>query len=119
MIPGAVFFFFFPFFFFFYFCGGGVGCGVGDGGVVVGQNPRCLFGGGSHCTVVFLEGFLGVHRRIGVLTGSRVGTAVTQIPGESAPPGPETGGLSAGAHRAEELAAGFPEDGEPGASPVV
>ena len=36
--------------------------------VVVGQNLRCLFGDGYHSTVVFVEGFLGVHRGTGVLT---------------------------------------------------
>ena len=38
---------------------------------VVGQNLRCLFGDGYHSTVVFLEGFPGVHRGTGVLTHSQ------------------------------------------------
>ena len=33
--------------------------------LVVGQNLKCLFGDG-YSTVVFLEGFLGVHRGTGV-----------------------------------------------------
>ena len=39
---------------------------------VVGQNLRCLFVDGYHSTVVFLEGFLGVHRGTGVLTHSQM-----------------------------------------------
>ena len=33
--------------------------------MVAGQYPRCRFGDGCHSTVVFLEGFLGVHRGTG------------------------------------------------------
>ena len=40
--------------------------------MVVGQNLRCLFGDGYHSTVVVLEGFLGVHRRTGILTHSHI-----------------------------------------------
>ena len=40
--------------------------------LVVGQNLSCLFVDGYHSTVVFLEGFLGVHRGTGVLTHSHL-----------------------------------------------
>ena len=41
--------------------------------MAVGQNLRYLFGVGYHPTIVFLKGFLGVHRGTGVLTHGHIG----------------------------------------------
>ena len=45
---------------------------VGLTDVAVSQNLRYLFGVGYHPTIVFLKGFLGVHRGTGVLTHCHV-----------------------------------------------